>query len=79
MKPRMPSSALAHTTARSLRPPLVIHIFEPFSTQSDPSRLATVRIDDGSLPASASVRPKQPIRSPAAMPGSHCCFCSSDP
>ena len=34
---------------------------------------------DGSLPESGSVRPKQPIASPAAMRGSHSCFCSSDP
>ena len=33
----------------------------------------------GSLPAVGSVSPKQPISSPAAMPGSHCCFCSSEP
>ena len=33
----------------------------------------------GSLPAVGSVRPKQPISSPVAMPGSHCCFCSSEP
>ena len=33
----------------------------------------------GSEPASGSVSPKQPIVSPAAMPGSHSCFCSSEP
>ena len=33
----------------------------------------------GSEPASGSVRPKQPIASPAAMRGSHSCFCSSLP
>ena len=36
-------------------------------------------MEDGSEPESGSVRPKQPIRSPAAMPGSHSCFCSSEP
>ena len=60
-------------------PPLVIHCLEPLSTQSSPSRLAFVRMPDGSEPKSGSVSPKQPIRSPAAMPGSHCCFCSSEP
>ncbi len=60
-------------------PPFVIHIFDPLSTQSSPSRLAKVRIDPGSLPESGSVRPKQPMRSPAAIRGSHSCFCSSDP
>jgi hypothetical protein len=33
----------------------------------------------GSEPAVGSVRPKQPIASPRAMGGSHCCFCSSEP
>ena len=33
----------------------------------------------GSDPASGSVSPKQPIASPAAIRGSHSCFCSSDP
>ena len=33
----------------------------------------------GSLPAVGSVRPKQPISSPAAIPGSQRCFCSSEP
>ena len=33
----------------------------------------------GSLPAVGSVRPKQPISSPGGHPGSHCCFCSSEP
>jgi hypothetical protein len=58
---------------------LVIHIFRPSSTQSSPSRRARVRIDAGSDPKSGSVRPKQPIASPLAIRGSHCCFCSSLP
>ena len=75
----MPSSVRAHTTATEDSEPLVIHILLPLRTQSSPSRFAVVRIDAGSEPASASVRPKQPIASPAAMRGSHSCFCSSDP
>jgi hypothetical protein len=51
----------------------------PFKTQSSPSRFAVVRIDAGSDPASGSVNPKQPIASPAAIRGSHSCFCSSEP
>jgi hypothetical protein len=78
-KPRMPSSVRAHTTATSATLPLVIHILEPSSTQSSPSRLALVRMPLGLEPKSASVRPKQPIASPAAMRGSHSCFCSSEP
>jgi hypothetical protein len=57
----------------------VIHIFCPCRIQSLPSRRARVRIEPGSEPASGSVRPKQPSASPAAIRGSHCCFCSSEP
>ena len=82
MNPRTrPSSVVsrAHTTATSAIPPLVIHILVPLSTQSSPSRRAVVAIEPGSDPESCSVSPKQPISSPAAMPGSHRCFCSSEP
>ena len=77
--PSTPSSARAHTTATSATEALVIHILDPLSTQSSPSRRAVVRIPPGLEPKSGSVRPKQPIRSPAAMPGSHCSRCSSLP
>ena len=70
-KPRIPSSVLAHTTARSAIPPLVIHIFVPESTQSSPSLRAAVRIRPGSEPTSGSVRPKHPMTSPLAIAGSH--------
>ena len=56
-----------------------IQRFAPDSTQPSPSRTARVAMLAGSLPAVGSVRPKQPISSPAAMPGSHRCFCSSEP
>jgi hypothetical protein len=79
-KPRTPSSSVrAQTTARSAMPPLVIHILVPLSTQSPPSRRALVRIPAGLEPKSGSVRPKQPITSPAAMAGSQRRFCSSEP
>ncbi len=83
-KPRMPRapssrSVLAHTTATSATEPLVIHILAPLSTQSSPSRRAVVRMPPGSEPKSGSVRPKQPSARPAAMRGSHSCFCSSLP
>ncbi len=74
-----PSSVRAHTTAMSATVPFVIHIFVPLSTQSDPSRRACVRIDAGSDPASGSVRPKQPIASPACIGASQRSFCSSEP
>ena len=82
-KPRMPlapsSSVCAQTTATSATEPLVIHILVPLSTQSSPSRLARVRMPAGLEPKSGSVRPKQPIASPAAIRGSQVCFCSSLP
>jgi hypothetical protein len=78
-KPRTPSSVRAHTTATSATEPFVIHIFEPCRIQSSPSRRARVRMDAGSEPESGSVRPKQPMASPAAIRGSHSCFCSSEP
>ena len=38
-----------------------------------------MRIAAGSLPASGSVSPKQPITSPAAIAGSQRSLCSSEP
>ncbi len=78
-KPRIPSSVRAHTTATSEIEPLVIHILVPSITQSEPSRLAVVRIPAGLEPKSGSVSPKQPTASPAAIRGSHSSFCSSLP
>ncbi len=75
----MPSLERAHTTATSAIDPLVIHIFEPFRIQSDPSRRAVVRMPAGLEPKSGSVSPKQPITSPVAMAGSHWLRCSSLP
>ena len=57
----------------------MIHILPPLSTQSSPSFLARVRIEEGSLPASGSVSPKQPIASPVAIRGSHSSLCASLP
>ena len=51
----------------------------PSRTQSSPSRCARVRMPAGLEPWSASVSPKQPMASPAAIRGSHSCFCSSLP
>lgn len=49
-KPRIPSSLCAQTTATPATDPLVIHILRPLSTQSEPSRLAYVRMPAGSEP-----------------------------
>ena len=77
--PLIPSSVCAQITATSATVPLVIHILEPSSTQSSPSRLARVRMPEGLEPKSASVRPKQPIASPLAIRGSHASRWSSLP
>ena len=79
MKPRMPSSVFAQTMARSAIGAFVIHILEPFSTQSLPRRLACVFMFDGSEPPCGSVRPKQPISSPVAMRGRYFWRCASLP
>src|SRR5262249_57349165 len=73
-KPRIPCWVEAHTTAMSAIDPLVIHILEPDSIQSEPSRVARVFMLDGSLPWSGSVRPKHPTACPAAIRGSHSVF-----
>ena len=69
MKPRMPSSVCAQTTARSAIAPFVIHIFEPLMIQSEPDFFAWVFMLPGSEPPCGSVRPKQPMSSPRAMRG----------
>ena len=46
-----------------------IHAFAPLSTHESPSRRAYVRMPPGFEPKSGSVRPKQPIFSPAASFG----------
>ncbi len=75
----MPSSVCAQTTATSAMDPLVIHIFEPDSTQSPPLRRAWVRRLAGSDPPCDSVSPKQPMASPRAMAGSQRWRCASLP
>ena len=77
--PRMPSSVPAQMTATSAIEASPIQRLTPLITQSPPSRTARVAMLAGSLPAVGSVRPKQPMSSPAAIPGSHRCLCSSEP
>ena len=48
-------------------------------THESPSRRAEVRSAEGSEPASASVRAKEPISSPAESPGRYFFFCASSP
>src|SRR5690606_14610806 len=81
-KPRIPlgsSPVWAHTTATSATEPLVIHILVPLSTQTSPPRRARVRIPAGVDPQSGPVVPEHAPSSPAAIPRSQACFCSSLP
>src|SRR5687768_10295947 len=73
------SPVLPHTTATSARVPFVIQRFVPLRDQPPSTFFARVRIDAGSLPASGSVRPKQPTFLPLARAGSHFSFCASLP
>src|SRR5690606_42072915 len=73
------ASLLAQTTNRSANGELLIQVLLPERRKPSPSAFATVRIEDGSEPASGSVRPKQPISSPRARAGRYFAFCSSEP
>ena len=72
-------------TARRITPRLIsvpaldVNILVPLMTQAFPSRLAAVRIARASDPASGSVRPNAPRRSPRAKGPSQRRFCSSVP
>ena len=54
-------------------------IFAPFTTYSSPSRVARVRNDARSVPASGSVYPMAKFSSPARICGRKNDFCSSVP
>ena len=71
----------AKTRHTSAQVPLVMKILEPSITQPAPSSsfLALVVRLPASDPVSGSVSPKHPSDVPAAMPGTHRCFCSSVP
>ena len=58
---------------------LKIQVFDPFSTKPPSTETALVRIEDGSDPASGSVRPKQPTNSPVRNFGRYFCRCCSEP
>ena len=58
---------------------LEIQVFDPESFQPPSTLVARVRMEEGSDPASGSVRPKQPTHSPVRSFGKYFCFCSSDP
>ena len=70
-------SVLTATITRWLLMPLVMNVFEPFTTKWSPSRTAVVVIDARSEPIPGSVIAIAVINSPEAIPGSQRCFCSS--
>ena len=72
-------SDFAHTIKTSAIGELEIHIFDPDNSYPPSTFLAVVFIPPGSDPASGSVKPKQPIKSPLASFGKNFCFCSSLP
>ena len=78
-KPRTPSSVRAQMIAIPAMEASPIQRLAPSMTQPPPSRRAVVAMLPGSLPASGSVRPKQPMTSPAAIGGSQRCFWASVP
>ena len=57
--------------------PLVMNVFDPFSTYTSPSRTAVVAMLARSLPVPGSVIATAVISSPEAMPGSQRAACSS--
>src|SRR5438477_11276025 len=60
MNPRIPSSARAQTNATSAIDPLVIQVFSPFNTHSDPAFFALVNMPAWFDPTPGSVKPKHP-------------------
>lgn len=73
------SSVRAKSSTTSAQVPLVMNILVPLMTYESPSRTAFVVRFPASEPVPGSVRPKQPIASPAVSRGNHCRFCSSSP
>ena len=78
-RPSSPVSAVIVTQPVISVPALVMNCLVPSITHSPPSSLAVVRVAPASVPASGSVRPKAPSRSPLASSGIHSSLCSADP
>ena len=75
----MARSVTAISTASAPTEAFVMKFFEPFSTQSSPSRTAVVFVPLESDPASASVRPQAASHSPEASFGMYRRRCASVP
>ena len=75
----VPVTAVITTTPEMSVPALVMNCLAPLITHSPSSSAARVRVLPASEPASGSVSPNAPSRSPLHSRGSHSCFCSSEP
>ena len=76
----VPSSSFAYTTMVSAYGPLVIHVFEPLSTYSSPSRRAVVRMPpSASDPLSGSVIAQAPTLSSVSRSSPKRSICSGVP
>ncbi|MNP26445.1 hypothetical protein D3C76_1193030 [compost metagenome] len=80
-RPFLPSSGsvTAKTIARPARRALLTNCLAPLMTHWPSTSSARVRRLCASEPACGSVRQKQPITSPLARRGSHCCCWSAVP
>ncbi len=74
-----PVRAVIVTKPEMSVPLLVMNCLAPLITQWPFSRTARVRVLPASEPASGSVSPKAPSRSPEHSLGSHSAFSSSEP
>ena len=74
-----PVRAVIVTKPEMSVPLLVMNCFAPLMTHSPPSSSARVRVLPASEPASGSVSPNAPSRSPEQSRGIHSAFCSSEP
>ena len=74
-----PVRAVIVTNPEMSVPLLVMNCFAPFTTHSSPSSSARVRVFPASDPASGSVSPNAPSRSPEQSRGIHSAFSSSEP
>ena len=72
-------TAVITTSPEMSVPALVMNCLAPLMTHSPSSRTARVLMLPASEPASGSVNPNAPRRSPLQSRGSHRCFCSSEP
>ena len=74
-----PVRAVMQTTPEMSVPAFVMNCFAPLIVHSPSARAARVFTFPASEPASGSVSPNAPSRSPEHSCGSHSRFCASEP